>query len=169
MPQAIIRTYSGRDFDVFNPNPDLIHIEDIAHALSYMPRFCGHTNEFCSVARHSMLILEAVKKSGGSRRMQLAALLHDASEAYLMDIPSPIKQHLPEYKTIENRLMTVIAEKYGFDYPLHPLIHQFDKASCELEFFRYMNGKRTSGSPVNHFEDQWEFQRRYDLLTFGNP
>lgn len=160
MLQAIIRTYTGQDIDVLNPDPDLICIEDIAHSLSYMLRFCGHTNEFYSVARHSIHCLERVEEVGENKSLQLAALLHDASEAYMMDIPSPLKQCLPEYKKIENNLMAVIAQKFGFDYPLHPMIHQFDKALCEIEFSRFMDGKRTLECTTTHHKDEWEFSSR---------
>src|SRR5690606_28894528 len=106
-----IRTHSGNYIDVLNPNPDLIDINDIAHSLSMQCRFGGHTKVFYSVAQHSV---ECAKRV--SPEFQLAALLHDASEAFLLDIPSPIKHRLTNYKEIENTLMQVIAKKFSFQW-----------------------------------------------------
>src|SRR5690606_26745918 len=100
-----IRTFTGQYINVFDPKPDLIRIEDIAHALSQMPRFGGHLPVFYSVAQHSLACAHKV-----SSRNALAALLHDASEAYLMDIPKPIKNNLHNYKETEHALMEVIAQ-----------------------------------------------------------
>jgi 5'-deoxynucleotidase YfbR-like HD superfamily hydrolase len=69
-----------------------------------------------------------------NREHKLAALLHDASEAYLVDIPRPIKLKLTEYHPIENNLMRVIAEKYGFHYPLHNAVKQADEKMLQQEW-----------------------------------
>jgi hypothetical protein len=104
-----IRTFSGRYIDIFDPNPDDILIEDIAHALSHQCRFGGHIPKFYSVAQHSVFCANNPFIS-----KKLEALMHDASEAYLLDIPSPIKPRLTNYHEIENNLMMVIAEKFAF-------------------------------------------------------
>lgn len=102
-----IQTYSGLSFWPLDPDPQNIVIEDIAHALSMMCRYSGHCINFYSVAEHCVLIhdwLNEEKKWG---------LLHDASEAYLVDIPRPIKPSLNNYYTIEEGLMGVIAKRFG--------------------------------------------------------
>lgn len=124
-----IRTFSGQYVNVFDPDPDTILIEDIAHALSQQCRFGGHLPEFYSVAQHSVLCAVAVPPEHA-----LAALLHDASEAYMLDIPSPIKNRLPDYKKYEDNLMQVIAKKFGFQYPLHEEVKQADKLLLEWEW-----------------------------------
>lgn len=124
-----IRTYTGRYVDPFDPKPDDIVIEDIAHALSNLCRFGGHTKCFYSVAEHSLLC--AVLVPGEHK---LAALLHDASEAYLVDIPTPIKNRLPGYVEAEDRLMKVIAEKFGFKYPFSEFVKCADKGALEIEW-----------------------------------
>jgi len=91
-----IRTYTGRFVNVFQPTPEMICIEDIAHSLSNQCRFGGHLAQFYSVAQHSINCAGLVSSAHTK-----AALLHDSSEAYLMDIPSPIKAKMPEYKKIE--------------------------------------------------------------------
>ncbi len=125
----LIRTYSGIYFDVFDPNPDHINIEDIAHSLSLLCRFAGHIRSFHSVAEHSLWVAHKV-----SPQNALSALLHDASEAYLIDLPSPIKKEMPQYLEIENNLMQVISEKLGFQYPFPEDIKFADKAALEYEW-----------------------------------
>jgi hypothetical protein len=112
-PPHSIRTYTGRYIDIANPQVDSVAILDIAHALSYMPRFAGHLAHPYSVAQHSVHCAQLAAAEGYDRYTQLAALLHDASEAYICDIPSPIKSLMPEYKIIERRLMEAVAEKFG--------------------------------------------------------
>ena len=102
-----VTTFSGRKFHFLNPHPDEIDIEDIAHALSLTCRFGGQCKEFYSVAEHSIRVAEIVPKD-----YKLHALLHDASEAYLPDLPRPMKAELPEFKRMEKGIMLAIAEKY---------------------------------------------------------
>lgn len=105
-----IGTATGGKIDVFHPSPEDIRIEDIAHALSHTARFGGHTRWFYSVAMHSWEV---------SRRCDpedaLWGLLHDAAEAYIGDLPQPIKQHptMAPYRGIERRLLHAIADRFG--------------------------------------------------------
>lgn len=124
-----IRTYTGKVFDLAILDPESICIEDIAHALSLTARFGGHLEKLYSVAQHSFLTAAHV----GSE-IKLAALLHDASEAYLGDMPSPFKKMMPDFKAHEDRVMKAIANKFGFDYPLHPDIKKVDRELLDLEF-----------------------------------
>lgn len=103
-----IETVSGKHFHFLNPSDDEIDIEDIAYALANNCRFNGHCDRFYSVAEHSVFVSSLLPKE-----LQLAGLLHDAAEAYLTDIPSPIKQFMPEYKTLEHTVETAIARKFG--------------------------------------------------------
>lgn len=140
-----IRTYSGTYLNVFNIDPDKILIEDIAHGLSLQCRFSGHTKEFYSVAEHSIWVANMVP-----HEQRLAALLHDASEAYLTDMPKPIKELMPEYKQIENSLMTAIAQKFGFEWPMSMELVDADKAALEFEWSRkVLANKFKSMSPLN--------------------
>lgn len=109
-----IVTYSGAVIDPLNPDPEQIRIEDIAHSLSNQCRFTGHTREFYSVAQHSVLVSYLCDPKDA-----LWGLLHDASEAYLSDIASPIKQFSDmgsAYKEVERGLMTAIA--LAFQLPM---------------------------------------------------
>jgi uncharacterized protein len=108
-----IQTFTGKRFAPLNPVIESIDIEDIAHSLSMQCRFSGHTKFHYSVAYHSILVSEFCDSKDA-----LAGLLHDASEAYLVDIPKPLKE-APEfsaYKRIENKMQSKIFEKYGLDY-----------------------------------------------------
>ncbi|CAN1553651.1 hypothetical protein MCERE19_02276 [Spirosomataceae bacterium] len=126
--ERAIKTISGIYVDVFDPKPEMFVIEDIAHALSMIPRWGGHYPFFYSVARHSRMVCYRTKGN------QLEALMHDASEAYLMDLPRPIKQNMPEYKAIEEGVMKVIADKFGFGFPFSEETKRADKAELEAEW-----------------------------------
>jgi hypothetical protein len=121
-----IETYTGKQFSFTDPQEDQIYIEDIAHALSNLCRYSGHCNRFYSVAEHSVAVSELLAGD-------LAGLLHDASEAYVVDIPSPLKPLITNYKTIEDRIMKVIATKYKFKYPCSQEVKYADVVQLSTE------------------------------------
>lgn len=108
-----IQTYSGRRFWPLDPRAEEVCIEDIAHALALQCRFAGHCRVHYSIAEHSVRVAARLKSLGLPRQLVLAALLHDASEAYLVDIPRPLK-HWSElgalYKKAEERVQLVIEQ-----------------------------------------------------------
>lgn len=162
-----IRTFQGHVIDPLNPDPDKITIVDIAHALSFIPRFNGHTQRFYSVAEHSIEVWEDVRKEfPGNFRLQLAALLHDASEAYLLDIPTPVKKRIPGYKDAENNLMKIIAEKFGFSYPLDEVVTLCDKRIFRFEWInlmQYGSGACMTATPFKVARER--FMEVFDILT----
>lgn len=103
-----MQTYTGKKFWPLDPDPAEIDILDIAHALSNACRYAGHVMRFYSVAEHSVLVSMHVSDPN-----QKWALLHDASEAYLVDMPRPVKRFLPGYQEAETRLMAAICERFG--------------------------------------------------------
>lgn len=105
-------THSHIMFDPLSPAPALIDIADIAHSLSMLCRANGHFKSFYSVGQHCINCAVEAAARGYSRRVQLACLLHDASEAYLSDVTRPVKQELPQYKLIEEPLQDAIWLKY---------------------------------------------------------
>ncbi len=123
-----IRTISGLHVNVINPDPDTLIITDMAHALSNIPRFGGHLAKFYSVAQH--LILAHMLASPDEK---YNALMHDVSEAYLLDMPKPIKEQLPDYNIIEDRLMRVLAKKFNFAYPKTPEVQRVDHLLLDWE------------------------------------
>jgi hypothetical protein len=106
----LLQTYSGRSLNPLAPRAADIVVEDIAHALSMQCRFGGHVRQFYSVAQHSFLVSKAVPAADA-----LWALLHDASEAYLMDIPTPLKETGPlaGYRGVEAQLQRLIYQTFG--------------------------------------------------------
>ena len=100
-------TYTGRQFFPLTPRQEDIDIEDIAHSLSRLCRFNGHCKSFYSVAEHSYRISYIVPPE-----FALWGLLHDAGEAYLSDLPRPIKHQIPEFIEIEERLLKDITKVY---------------------------------------------------------
>lgn len=143
-----ILTSSGKLINVIEPTEDMIDIEAIAHSLSLHTRFAGHTRKHYSVARHSIWV---AKHSG---KYFLEGLMHDATEAYLVDIPRPIKPFLINYKDIENKLMQVIFKKYDLQYPLPQKVHDADRAALLYElnnvFYSENNGS-------DHEKDEEDF------------
>lgn len=124
-----IRTFTGKYINPSKPDASLICIEDIAHALSMQPRFGGHLPVFYSVAQHCV-----ITSAGVTEEHALSALLHDASEAYLIDVPRPVKEQLQNYKEIENTLMVVISGKFGFEWPLHANVKCADEDMLKHEW-----------------------------------
>ena len=109
---SYITTYTGKHFDPTSPDMSMVDIRDIAHALSLTCRGNGHVKTFFSVGQHCILCAREAEARGYDRRGILACLLHDASEAYMSDVPRPFKHALPEYVAAEERLLDQIYEKY---------------------------------------------------------
>lgn len=103
---------SGTAFYPLDPRPEEILIDDIAHALALLCRFGGHCRTFYSVAEHSIRGTRALRERGASKRLQRAFLLHDASEAYVVDLPRPIKRMLPQYGDMEKLVERAIYDRF---------------------------------------------------------
>jgi hypothetical protein len=133
---SAIQTFTGRRFSPLEPDPEAIAIEDIAHGLAHHCRFGGHSSVFYSVANHSCVVADAVGARGGDRDTVLHALLHDASEAYLGDLPHPVK-HRSElgalYRTIEEPLQAAILTRFGLSTSAPPLVKEVDRAALAAE------------------------------------
>ena len=108
-----MNTYAGHRFDPMYMTPEDVDIRDIAHALSLMCRGGGHLRYFYSVAQHCINCADEARARGWSRRLQLACLLHDASEAYISDIIRPVKVYLDNYLEIEASIMDGIWRHFG--------------------------------------------------------
>lgn len=117
--EAWIETRSGRKFHFMDPKPEAVDIQDIAHALGNFCRYCGHTARFYSVAEHCVLMVRAAEKAGRNAQDLLTILLHDASEAYIGDMTRPLKQQIPLFKVIEDRIHFAVSKRFGLHWP-HP-------------------------------------------------
>lgn len=118
---AWIQTFTGKQFWPMDPKPDEVDIQDIAHSLSMLCRFNGHCNRFYSVAEHAVHVSHVV----GPKQARWG-LLHDAAEAYLSDIPQPVKRELTLFCEYEERLLVVIAERFNLTVDLPPEVKQAD-------------------------------------------
>lgn len=129
-PQTLnsISTFNGDFFDFLAPEDFNYDIETIAHSLSNICRYGGHSSRFYSVAEHSILVSKLVPPEFG-----LCGLLHDASEAFVGDMPSPLKALCPDYRRIENRVHEAIAQFYDIPYPHPAVVKQVDKALYKTE------------------------------------
>lgn len=136
-----IETFTGKQFHLLNPSPDEICIEDIAHALAHQCRFTGHTRKFYSVAEHSF----HVSRITGT----LEGLLHDASEAYITDLSRPVKYNTPvgiPYFEVENAIMSVIAKKFGFVWPVAAAVKSADNIMLHTEKVQLMTDLSWDGA-----------------------
>lgn len=115
--QEAISTHSGRAFRPMDPAPEQVALADLAHGLSNVCRGAGQTAFFYSVALHSIHVTEELKRNDESELVQFYGLLHDAAEAYVTDIPSPLKRHLPGYREIEDDIQAAVWDAFAVDPP----------------------------------------------------
>jgi hypothetical protein len=155
MLEPWIETYCGIKFYFLNPTPEMVNIKDIAHSLSLQCRFSGHTNRFYSVAEHSVRVSRFLFSTYGDYRLALQGLLHDASEAYLLDVPSPVKQHLGGYKSMEDKLQEVILNKYHAGWPMDARTKDADAILLKNEARYLLPSKGRSW--VDHYPTTEEF------------
>jgi 5'-deoxynucleotidase YfbR-like HD superfamily hydrolase len=150
-----IGTYTGKNVYFDNPTKDTIDIIDIAHSLSHLCRFTGHTKEFYSVAQHSVLVSDHQTTLAEKR----AGLLHDATEAYLNDLASPLKKYLSGcgYSDLEDKFHHVINDKYNINDGMTPNIKKVDLQALFTE-------KR---DVLNYPESDWGWGD--DILRFEEP
>lgn len=127
---AWIRTYSGARYYPAAPRPEDVRIVDIAHHLSMLCRFTGAVRRFYSVAEHSVLVSRMVHPD-----LAFQALMHDATEAYINDIASPLKRSwlMWGYRRIERRNWLAIAKWFRLPENLHPDVHAADRAALDAE------------------------------------
>jgi len=134
-----IETFTGRKFWPLDPRPEEIVIEDIAHSLANQCRFAGHVREFYSVAQHSVLVSELVSPPD-----KLWGLLHDASEAYLVDFPRPVK-HDPKfggpYRRMEAQLMGAICLRFQLPHKMPASVRVADDRAVVNEARALMHSR----------------------------
>ena len=134
-----IRTFTGDRFYWDNIETNTFNINDIAHALSCNCRWTGHVKRFYSVAQHSVLCSTLVPPEDA-----LAALLHDAAEAYVHDTPSPLKNWLKQngfttFKDLETRIAAALFSSFGLSYPYSPAVKAADVRLLATEGRDLMN------------------------------
>lgn len=143
-PQALnayITTYSGKRFYPFDPKPEQIEIIDIAHALSRKGRWNDHTKFHYSVAAHSIQAGRRIENAGGGESLILAGLLHDASEAYFADVPTPIKRHMPAIQEMEGKIQRAVEQRFSLpkNFLEDQVVKTADKACLIFEAKTLLN------------------------------
>jgi hypothetical protein len=128
---SYFRSYSGKHVHPLSPVPEEIDIGDIAHALANICRFLGHTEGFYSVAQHCVLVSQLVPPADA-----LWGLLHDAAEAYLCDLPRPVKREpqMLMYREAEDRLLACVAVRFGLVPEMPESVGQADRVLLATEF-----------------------------------
>jgi hypothetical protein len=112
---GVIETYSGRQFDLFDPVGEAVHLPDVAAGLAHTCRFGGHCRRFYSVAHHSLHVSRELDAHGP--RLQLVGLLHDAAEAYVGDVPRPLKTELDGFDRLEAGVLEAVWAGLGLAPP----------------------------------------------------
>ena len=122
-------TLSGQRFNILKPEPADVRLEDIACSLARQARFNGHTRFFYSVGQHSCLGAQV----SPTKDIGLLMLFHDATEAYIGDLVSPVKRLLPDFEIIESRIHWAICQRFGLELPTPKVIKQIDRRLLATE------------------------------------
>jgi len=156
-----IQTSSGKKFYPFKPDSKEIDINDIAQALSLQCRYSGHTRwngkmKHYSVAQHSLYASYICP-------YPLWALLHDATEVYSVDIPTPIKKRLPNFKAMEDKIERSISIKFKLPWPRPAEVKEADIETFNIEWALLMqNDKRTKG-----YKDGMKNKKFLEILEYS--
>lgn len=152
-----LNTRSGREITPFDPRAEQITLGDIAHGTAQVCRCSGQTAFFYSVALHSLYVSDELAAEGRPPRVRLLGLLHDASEAYIADVPGPVKRELPRYREAEARIQRSVYESFGLERPDPEVAEAIDRADGRLRRYEL---------PALLPAHDWEFGRpalEYDL------
>lgn len=145
--QHKILTRSGRLLDLVDPRPEDIGIADIAHGLSRQFRYGGHLGDY-TVAQHCCAVAKCISDNwpGAGHQGLLEALrhalLHDASEAYIRDMPTPAKKLMPDYQGVEARLESAIYARFGISGDWADMVKEADVSLCGAESRLFLLGRR---------------------------
>jgi hypothetical protein len=138
MTETWIQTRTGRRFELGSPQSSDIILDDIAFPLFKIPRYTGHLPLHYTVGHHSLAVAERVRfLTNNDPLLVMTAFLHDASEAYTGDLSTPLKNLVPEFRTVEDKLNLAISAAFGTIYPFPDVIKQADAelTSTEAEYF----------------------------------
>lgn len=134
------RTFTGKMIDLNSISIEDIDVRDIAWSLSGIRRFGAHTRLRETVADHSIYMTKKFMDRGEYKNA-LHALMHDATEAYITDIPSPLKNLIPQIKEFENTIYALIAKKFGLDDELPEVVEKMDKGMIPKEINSFFDLK----------------------------
>jgi hypothetical protein len=168
MSLAWFQTFSGIKFDLLEPSVEMIEIDDIAHSLSQVNRFTGHCKFPYPVSQHSRIGSFLVPENDA-----LWFLLHDASEAYLGDMSSPLKHYTPvgdEYKKIEHKIQNIICDRFSIDREKPKSIKQIDGDMYTIERDVLLKGRFNYLITETSFQENKRLylDRYYSILKLSN-
>lgn len=166
---------SGEFYDYESPHLNKWTIEDVALGLSNICRYAGQVEDHFSVAQHSVYVSHCIEPE-----FALEGLLHDATEAFLTDIPTPLKRILPDYKRLEQLHEAYVMAHFGLPYPMREEVHVADRRVFAAEvrdlrshhvehYAEYLQGIE----PFEWFIDPWMpweaermfLERYYELIA----
>lgn len=131
---SLIKLNSGKMWDFANPKVEQVDIQDIMHNLAKEQRFSNCLDHDWSVLQHSLLVATIVKASNGSARQMYQALMHDIPEAYLKDVPTPLKEMLRDYNKFYVKTALVLEHVYSVKLlELDPMVKTADKTAMLIE------------------------------------
>lgn len=169
---SVILLGSGHYFDFDNPEGSIFTIHDIARSLSNLCRFTGHVKHYYSISQHCVMMSRVVPSEHA-----LAALLHDATEAFINDLSRPLKRRCPDYRMIEERIEPAVMDRFGVPYPFHPCVLEADMRMQMTEQRQLMAnhddwGYPSSMQPYDIYLGSWmpdeamgRFLSRYRVIT----
>lgn len=178
-----IETFTGVRFQPLAPVVADIRVADIAHALGNQCRFSGHVRSFYSVAEHCVRVSREVERRAVSswRSHALWGLLHDASEAYLVDLPTPLKSDPligTGYRAAEATLMRAVCLRFGLPLEMPGIVAEVDAALLVTEVRDLMFARPEHWAAYEHIAPlgerivPWspsvaaiEFRHRFNELT----
>ena len=143
-----IQTYTGRQFDPTMPQPGDIYIEDIAESLAKMCRFNGHCIGFYSVAQHSVLVCDYLRRQEQPLDVLRWGLAHDFGEAYVCDVPRPIKHGIPAFRQMEDAILEQVAFKWGLPWPMPREVKHADNVLLATEKRDLMRREPAAWGPL---------------------
>ncbi|MCI0588928.1 MAG: phosphohydrolase [Planctomycetes bacterium] len=149
MKPSLFETHTGVLLDPLDLHPGDIDVRDVAHGLSNVCRFAGQCPRFYSVAEHCVRMSRRT-----SPGLELEALMHDAAEAYLSDLPRPVKTGIPGYRRAEKRLTRAIRDRFGLRGRSYPAaVRDVDDAMClaEAKSFGMWGGGNPFGRDLPDF------------------
>lgn len=147
---ARIQTYQQKLFDFSNINPKAVCEIDIAQSLSHLCRFNGHTEKFYSVAEHSVLVSLALEhKYPDDTELAFYGLMHDAQEAYVGDVATPLKSMLPDFRHLEQQVWDhAIAPRFNLPCTLPWQVKAADRRMLSTEVVQLLE--------QNPFGSDWQ-------------
>lgn len=161
MSNFSMTTYTGRRIDPWNMTSSDIDVISVAHSLSMLCRFGGHSTKFYSVAQHSIRVAQQVAKE-----YRLEALMHDATESVCQDLIRPIKHRLWKYQELEEYIWQQFAFKYGFPPTMSECVVKADNAVLKSEIRQFLKNPGRDIELANPF---WTNVEEVDEVSRALP